>query len=319
MQAMVKTALEPYWEARFEPCSYGFRPGRGCHDAIGRVYNVATPIRRRKWVLDADIEGAFDNIGHEALLKAIGEFPARELIRQWLKAGYMEQGMFYASESGTPQGGVISPLLANIALHGMEAAVGVKYISRGDNVGKRCLVRYADDFVVFCETENDARKAKAEVSAWLATRGLRLSEAKTRIAHLSEGFDFLGYKVRQYPAPTTRAGLKLLIKPSRKSVKKLKIRLIQEWRAMGGQNITGVLTRLNPIIRGWSNYHRVVVSKRIFARIDNWMFDKEVQWARELIRRSRGTGRRESIGDGYTPRGRTTGCSVMRLAPKVGC
>lgn len=280
MQAMVKNALEPYWEARFEPCSYGFRPGRGCHDAIGRVYNVATPIRRRKWVLDADIEGAFDNIGHEALLKAIGEFPARELIRQWLKAGYMEQGMFYASESGTPQGGVISPLLANIALHGMEAAVGVKYISRGDNVGKRCLVRYADDFVVFCETENDARKAKAEVSAWLATRGLRLSEAKTRIAHLSEGFDFLGYNVRQYPAPTTRAGLKLLIKPSRKSVKKLKIRLIQEWRVMGGQNITGVLTRLNPIIRGWSNYHRVVVSKRIFARIDNWMFDKEVQWAR---------------------------------------
>jgi RNA-directed DNA polymerase len=252
MQAMVKNALEPYWEARFEPCSYGFRPGRGCHDAIGRVYNVATPIRRRKWVLDADIEGAFDNIGHEALLKAIGEFPARELIRQWLKAGYMEQGMFYASESGTPQGGVISPLLANIALHGMEAAVGVKYFSRGDNVGKRCLVRYADDFVVFCETENDARKAKAEVSAWLATRGLRLSEAKTRIAHLSEGFDFLGYNVRQYPAPTTRAGLKLLIKPSRKSVKKLKIRLIQEWRAMGGQNITGVLTRLNPIIRGWS-------------------------------------------------------------------
>ncbi|MGB8898278.1 MAG: reverse transcriptase domain-containing protein [Methylocella sp.] len=230
MQAMVKNALEPYWEARFEPCSYGFRPGRGCHDAIGRVYNVATPIGRRKWVLDADIEGAFDNIGHEALLKAIGEFPARELIRQWLKAGYMEQGMFYASESGTPQGGVISPLLANIALHGMEAAVGVKYISRGDNVGKRCLVRYADDFVVFCETENDARKAKAEVSAWLATRGLRLSEAKTRIAHLSEGFDFLGYNVRQYPAPTTRAGLKLLIKPSRKSMKKLKIRLIQEWR-----------------------------------------------------------------------------------------
>jgi RNA-directed DNA polymerase len=207
------------------------------------------------------------------------------LIRQWLKAGYTEQGMFYASESGTPQGGVISPLLANIALHGMEAAVGVKYISRGDNVGKRCLVRYADDFVVFCETENDARKAKAEVSAWLETRGLRLSEAKTRIAHLSEGFDFLGYNVRQYPAPTTRAGLKLLIKPSRKSVKKLKIRLIQEWRVMGGQNITGVLTRLNPIIRGWSNYHRVVVSKRIFARIDNWMFDKEVQWAR-----SRGTG-----------------------------
>src|SRR6476646_6905869 len=135
LQARVKNALEPFWEAHFEPCSYGFRPGRGCHDAIARTYNVATPIRRRKWVLDADIKGAFDNIDHDYLLNAIGKFPARELIRQWLKAGYMERGVFHATSSGTPQGGVISPLLANIALHGMEAAVGVKYISRGDNVG----------------------------------------------------------------------------------------------------------------------------------------------------------------------------------------
>jgi RNA-directed DNA polymerase len=280
-QAIVKNALEPYWEARFEPCSYGFRPGRGCHDAIGRIYNVATPIRRRKWVLDADIEGAFDNIGHEALLQAIDGFPARELIRQWLKAGYMEQGLLHNTESGTPQGGVISPLLANIALHGMEAAVGVKYISRGDNVGKRCLVRYADDFVVFCETEDDARKARSQIGAGLAGRGLKLSEAKTRVVHLSEGFDFLGFNVRQYPSPTSKSGWKLLIKPSRKSVQQLKIRLIREWRAMRGQNITAVLTRLSPVIRGWSNYHRVVVSKRLFARIDNWMFNKEVQWVRD--------------------------------------
>lgn len=176
MQARVKNALEPYWEARFEPCSYGFRPGRGCHDAIARIYNVATPVRRRKWVLDADIKGAFDNIDHAFLLDAIGGFPARELVRQWLKAGHMERGAFHDTESGTPQGGVISPLLANIALHGMEAAVGVKYITRGDNVGERCLIRYADDFVVFCDSKEDAQRARSDLSVWLAARGLVLSD-----------------------------------------------------------------------------------------------------------------------------------------------
>jgi RNA-directed DNA polymerase len=185
LQARVKNALEPFWEARFEPCSYGFRPGRGCHDAIARIYDVAAPVRRRKWVLDGDIKGAFDNIDHDFLLHAVDDFPARELIRQWLKAGYMERGVFHDTDSGTPQGGVISPLLANIALHGMEAVVGVKYITRGDNVGKRCLIRCADDFVVFCDSEEDARQAQAELSAWLAKRGLVLSDEKTRIVHLS--------------------------------------------------------------------------------------------------------------------------------------
>lgn len=282
LQARVKNALEPFWEARFEPCSYGFRPGRGCHDAIARIYGVAAPTRRRKWVLDADIKGAFDNIDHDFLLEAIGEFPGRELIRQWLKAGVVERGVYDDTVSGTPQGGVISPLLANIALHGMEAAVGVKYIARGDNVGKRGLIRYADDFVVFCETEEDAHNAKAELSVWLAQRGLALSDEKTRIAHLSDGFDFLGFHIRQYRAPSSRWGWKLLIKPSRKSVKTLKARLTQEWRALLGQDIATVLYRLNPIIRGWSNYFRGVVSKRQFAALDNWTFDKEVRWARRM-------------------------------------
>jgi RNA-directed DNA polymerase len=282
IQAVVKNALEPEWEARFEPCSYGFRPGRGCHDAIGMIFGIARSTNRRRWVLDADIEGAFDNIGHEALLDAIDGFPARELIRQWLKAGYVEKGILHGTDSGTPQGGVISPLLANIAFHGMETAVGVKRIARGDNVGKRALVRYADDFVVFCETEEDAHAAKAEIGEWLQGRGLHLSEAKTRVSHLSNGFDFLGFNVRLYPTPeTSRAGWKLLIKPSRDAVKKFKRRMWEEWQIMRGQNIVAVMTRLNPIIRGWANYYRTVVSKKVFARLDSWMFDKEVHWARK--------------------------------------
>jgi RNA-directed DNA polymerase len=123
MQAIVKNALEPYWEARFEPASYGFRPGRSCHDAIAKIFNIARPNKRKKWVLDADIEGAFDSISHQRLLEVIGSFPARELIRQWLKAGYVETGTLHATETGAPQGGVISPLLMNIALHGMESAL----------------------------------------------------------------------------------------------------------------------------------------------------------------------------------------------------
>jgi RNA-directed DNA polymerase len=281
MQAVVKNALEPEWEARFEARSYGFRPGRGCHDAITLIFNIAQPRNRRHWVLDADIEGAFDNIGHTALLEAIKGFPALELVRQWLKAGYVEQGLLIPTDSGTPQGGVISPLLANIAFHGMEAAMGVKHIPRGENIGKRALVRYADDFVVFCETKEDAYAAKSEISDWLQQRGLRLSESKTRVAHLTEGFDFLGYNIRHYPAPVTRrTGWKLFIKPNREAIKRLRTRLKEEWLALRGNNAIGVVTRLNPIIRGWANYYRNAVSKEIFGSLDNWMFDREVRWAK---------------------------------------
>ena len=146
IQSMVKNALEPSWEVRFEGCSYGFRPGRGCHDAIEKMFKIASPKNRKKWVLDADIKGAFDHISHEHLLATIGRVPGYELIKQWLKAGYVDKGVFHETEAGTPQGGVISPLLANIALHGMEEALGIKHRKRGELDSKRALVRYADDF-----------------------------------------------------------------------------------------------------------------------------------------------------------------------------
>ena len=141
LQTRVKNALEPFWEARFEGTSYGFRPGRGCHDALEKIHTVASH-RKKVWILDADIAAAFDTINHEFLLKAIQGFPARELIKQWLKAGYVEYGKLYDTEAGTPQGAVISPLLANIALHGMEAALG---ISSETTHNQRAIVRYADD------------------------------------------------------------------------------------------------------------------------------------------------------------------------------
>jgi RNA-directed DNA polymerase len=281
MQAVVKNALEPEWEARFEPCSYGFRPGRSCHDAIARIYNLARPNKRKKWVVDADIEGAFDNISHGVILEAIASFPAGGLIKAWLKAGIMENGVFSTTEAGTPQGGIISPLLANIAFHGMESAIGVTYDLKGMIKGKRALVRYADDFTIFAESQADAEMAKAEMAQWLMERGLRLSESKTRVVHLSEGFNFLGFNVRQYPAPkTSRSGWKLLIKPSREAIKKFRHRMKMEWRALQGHNIVGVLKRLNPIIQGWGRYYRVCVARRAFDNLDRSIFTRAVRWTR---------------------------------------
>ena len=281
LQAMVKNALEPVWEARFEGSSYGFRPGRSCHDAIEKIYGLARPNKTKKWVLDADIKGAFDHISHDYLLKAIGPFPARELIKQWLKAGYVEQEMFHATEEGTPQGGVVSPLLANIALHGMEEAIGVKYDYRGQLIGKRAVVRYADDFVCFCETKEDAEQVQGILTGWLKERGLTLSQEKTRIVHLTEGFDFLGFNIRHYAAPqTSRTGWKLLIKPSKESVKEVQKKVKGLWAEAQGGNVQAVLTKLNPVIRGWANYFRTAVAKEIFSKLDSWMFYKTDRYTR---------------------------------------
>jgi RNA-directed DNA polymerase len=279
LQAMVKNALEPEWEARFEGSSYGFRPGRSCQDAMSRIHALGRARMRKKWVMDADITGAFDNINHDFLLKVIGDAPGRELIRQWLKAGFMDDGVYHDTLTGTPQGGVISPLLLNIALHGMEAALGVKYDCRGIIISKRAVVRYADDFLVFCESQEDALKVKDEVlPPWLAERGLTLSPEKTRIVHLTEGFDFLGFNVRHYKDQSSKAGYKLLIKPSKASVLRLRTKLRAEWLALRGHSVSEVIQRLNPIILGWGNYFRTGVSSRVFQKLDDWMYHREMRY-----------------------------------------
>ena len=283
MQAIVKNALEPEWEARFEPCSYGFRPGRGCRDAMERIYGFAVPRTNKKWVVDADIKGAFDNIRHATIMEALIGFPARHLVRQWLKAGVVDRGVFVETDTGTPQGGIVSPLLANIALHGMESAVGVVYRKHYDSYhvhGSRALVRYADDFVIFAETREDAEAAKSDVARWLAGRGLELSQEKTRIRHLTEGFDFLGFNVRQFPVLNTRTGYKLLIQPSTASVKDFKLRLKREWSALAGHNVDTVLNNLRPLLWGWASYYRTTCSTRTFNGLDRWMFEREVRWCK---------------------------------------
>ncbi len=279
MQAIVKNALEPEWEAKFEPCSYGFRPGRSCHDAIERLFSIYRPHLKRKWIVDADISGAFDHIQHETILTVIKGFPGQGLIKAWLKAGIIEKKQKVQPEEGTPQGGVVSPLLANIALHGMESAIGVKYKVKR-NLSTRALVRYADDFVIGTETKEDAEQALEEISIWLKKRGLTLSPEKTHIRHISEGFDFLGFTVKQYPVSATKTGWKLLITPSKKSVNAIKHRLKQEWQQVTGHNAHAVIQRLNPIIRGWGNYFGKAVSKATFNDLDRFMWDRTLRWCR---------------------------------------
>ncbi len=280
LQAIVKTALEPCWEAQFEPTSYGFRPGRSAHDAIARIYVTANVANRKKWVLDADIAGCFDQINHECLLQQVGNFPARGLIAGWLRAGYMEYGALHSTGSGTPQGGIISPLLANIALHGMEAALGITRYAQGcvKKTVRRVIVRYADDFVVFCDTKAEAEQAQADLQSFLSLRGLTLSEDKTQIVQLSEGFDFLGFNVRHYPASHTPTGWKLLIKPAQKSVMGFREKLRQIFKQLHGSNAQCLIRVLNPLLRGWANYYRGVVSSKTFQTLESYIFWKLRRW-----------------------------------------
>ena len=278
LQALALNALEPEWEARFEPRSYGFRPGRGCHDAIVAIHTTASrQDARRLWVLDADLEAAFDRLSHQHILRSLGTFPARELVRRWLRAGVLEDGRITLTREGTPQGGVISPALMNVALHGMEQAAGVRYWE-GSTLraapGTPVLVRYADDLAVLCASRAQAEQVKARLAEWLEPRGLAFNEAKTRIVHLSQGFDFLGFSIRRYPNG------KLLTKPSKEAMRRIRERLSAEATALRGANADALIGRLNPIITGWAAYYRIGVSKHAFGALDAHLWRLAWKWAR---------------------------------------
>jgi RNA-directed DNA polymerase len=279
LQALTATALEPEWEARFESRSYGFRPGRSCQDAMQAIFVTARgKTCKRLWALDADLAAAFDRIEHSYLLNQLGSFPARERIEQWLTAGVLDRGRFAPTEQGCPQGGVISPVLMNVVLHGMEQAAGVRYITTGSNAGTArpgspVLIRYADDALALCHSREQAEQVKARLAAWLEPRGLAFNEDKTRIVRLDEdGVNFLGFNARRYRGT-------LLIKPSKAAVKRIKARLTAEMKALRGHNAQQVLIRLNPIIRGWSAYYRHCVSARVFNELDNHLWKLTYKWA----------------------------------------
>ena len=281
LQALTVNALEPEWEARFEQKSYGFRPGRGCHDAIVAIHTTASRTdAKRLWVLDADLAAAFDRLDHDHIYQSLGMFPARELVRQWLKAGVVEDGRFAPTGEGAPQGGVISPLLLNVALHGMEAAAGVRYYVTGTRAGKTMsgcpvVIRYADDLLALCCSREQAEQVKERLAQWLAPRGLVFNENKTQITHLDQGVDFLGFTIRRF-----RNGKKLLTKPSNDALRRIRKRLSTEAKALRGANADAVIAKLNPIIAGWAAYYRIGASKRAFNALDAHVWRLVYKWAR---------------------------------------
>ncbi|NER07087.1 MAG: RNA-dependent DNA polymerase, partial [Okeania sp. SIO3C4] len=257
--------------------------------------------RKPKYVLDADISKCFDRINHDALLGRIGQSPYRRLIKLWLKSGVMDNNQLLESVEGTPQGGVISPLLANIALHGMEIRLKefAKTIDMKDHEGyqkswqMKCkslsLIRYADDFVILHEDIKVVLQAKTVIQEWLNQVGLKLKPEKTKIAHTLEeyegnqpGFDFLGFNVRQYKVKSTKQGFKTLIKPSSKSIKTHYRKLVDICDKYKTAPTAALIAKLNPVIRGWANYYSAVVSKEVFRKIDNLLWKRLWRWARSL-------------------------------------
>lgn len=267
MQALYALALDPIQEATADPNSYGFRIGRSCQDAMRQIFNQMAPANRPQWVLEGDIKGCFDNFSHQWMLDNIPM--NKRVLGQFIKAGYVFQGTLFPSEKGSPQGGVISPILANMVLNCMEREVRTRF--KGVN-----LIRFADDFVVVVHNHEEGEAVKAVLVPFLKERGLELSEEKTLITHINDGFDFLGWNFRKYKA---QGKLKLLIKPSKKSVQAIK-KTIRETVLVHGLALTQdeLLKALNPKLRGWSGYHRSSVSKQTFSYIDSYVYSTLLRW-----------------------------------------
>lgn len=276
-QALHLLALLPVTETTADNNSYGFRPKRQTADAIEQCFHVLCRKQSAKWILEGDIKACFDGICHKWLLEHVPM--DRKVLQQWLSAGYVDKNQLYATQAGTPQGGIASPCLANIALDGLEAIV----MSVAPPNSKVNFVRYADDFIVTCNSDEVLRyQVKPAIENFLMDRGLTLSEEKTTISHINDGFDFLGQNVRKYQD-------KLLITPSKESSRSVLLKVKSIINTHRGLATDVLIRKLNPVIRGWAYFHRHVVSKASFSYIRHRIFKFLWRWA---IRRHPHKGKR---------------------------
>jgi RNA-directed DNA polymerase len=279
MQALHLLALDPVVETTADKNSYGFRQQRSCADAIAQCFTTLSHAPNTQWILEGDIKACFDQISHDWLLAHVPM--DRTILQKWLKSGYMDKHVLHETTEGTPQGGIISPALANFALDGLERLLrkkfpeGTRLKSLGGKSASVNFIRYADDFVITSKSKEILEgKVQPVVEQFLQQRGLALSPKKTVITHVEKGFDFLGQNVRRYPNG------KLLIKPSKKNLKTFLDGIRQTIRNARGMSAAELIDLLNPKIRGWANYHRHVVSSRIFSSVDRSIFYNLWQWAR---------------------------------------
>ena len=267
MQALYLFALEPVAEMGLDDHAYGFRPKRSAADAIEQCFNVLATKHSARWILEGDIKACFDRISHSWLVDHIPM--DKVVLRKWLAAGYMEEGIVYATEAGTPQGGIASPTLATLALAGLEKAA--KCAAPGQKVH---VIAYADDFIITGASKEVLEETvKPAVVAFLKERGLELSPEKTRLTHIDDGFDFLGFNVRRY-------GGKLLIKPSKAAVKRFLAQIRELIRNRVTAKTADLIRQLNMKLRGWSNYYRHAVAKETFHSVDNQIFRSLTAWIR---------------------------------------
>ncbi|HMM97434.1 MAG TPA: group II intron reverse transcriptase/maturase [Anaerolineales bacterium] len=300
VQMMVKAILEPIFESDFYPSSHGFRPQRSCHTAMAYLHQQAAPKQKKmNWVIEGDIVGCFDHIQHKILIRLlkrrIQDQKLLALIWQMLKAGVMEGTLFKETPEGTPQGGIVSPLLANIYLHELDKWMDEKYTGLNYNEknrrrkrkeGNAFYVRYADDFVIAWNgTKENAQKLKAELSAFLSQHlGLQLSEEKTHITHITEGFDFLGFTMKRH-VDTQRGYNELKFYPSKKSVMKVKDK-IKSMTKRGATlaSVRDKITALNLLLRGWANYYRHSAASSTFSYVGSYAFKRMELWLRKKTR-----------------------------------
>ena len=293
VQAALKTVLEPIFEVDFQPCSYGFRPGRRAQDAIAEIHFLTS--RSYEWVVEGDIKACFDEISHSALLQRvrgrIGDKRVLGLVKAFLKSGILgEDRELRESSAGAPQGGILSPLLSNIALSVLDDHFAKAWAAMGDSHDREYrrrkglanyrLVRYADDFLVLVAgNRNDAERLRDETARVLLPMGLRLSEEKTVIVHIDEGLDFLGMHIQRHKK---RGAQKRFVYtyPSRNALATVKAKVRSATRETTNQSLAELLNRLNPVLRGWTNYHRHGASSATFSYLDSFTWRRVWTWLR---------------------------------------
>ncbi len=274
MQALYLLSIDPISETLGDPNSYGFRKERSTADALEQAFAALSRKNSAEWILEGDIKACFDKISHQWLLAHIPM--EKSILSTWLKAGFIDKNVFHPTEEGTPQGGICSPVLANMTLDGLEKKLREKYPKpdRGSSKKKINFVRFADDVIVTGKSKEVLEnEVKPLIEAFMRERGLELSPEKTLITHIEDGFDFLGQHLRKYNG-------KLLITPSRKNIHSF-LEGIRKVVRKNKQATTGnLIAQLNPKIRGWANYHRHVVSKETFSKVDHAIFSILWQWAK---------------------------------------
>jgi RNA-directed DNA polymerase len=315
VQAALKLVLEPIFEADFKPCSYGFRPGRRAQDAIAEIHYLCS--RSYEWIVEGDIEACFDEIDHSALMgrvrERVGDKCVLRLVKAFLKAGILcEDGVERDTVTGTPQGGILSPLLSNIALSVLDEHFAEAWAKMGKKTSARQqyrrkgwatyrLVRYADDFVaVVAGTRTQAEDLRGELAAVLRPMGLRLSETKTRIAHVDEGFDFLGFRIQRHQK--RGAGKRFVYTyPSKAALMAVKAKMRTLTQGKTNQSLDVLLHQLNPVLRGWTNYFRHGVSKATFDYLRAFVWRRVVNWLRHKHRRGNWKWLRRRYLPGWWP------------------